>query len=108
MGNGEQLMSTSYDPGAYRVNATAETLMRQAPMTVQVYLHDAITIIDERFGNGFAKATPELLGQFLVACALDFQAGIVARSIEHLADQVEDIADQINAGLSVTVVADRD
>lgn len=42
--------------------------------TVDEWLDMAIASIDQRFGKGFAKANPELLGAFLQTCAGTAQA----------------------------------
>lgn len=68
--------------------ATPETLMRQAPMTIEVYLLEAVKIIDEQFGSGYAKKNPELVGSFIQACASDFQAGFLGGEIEKLAELI--------------------
>jgi hypothetical protein len=60
-----------------RVTADMLTLMRQAPMTVEVYLIDAIKTIDNQFGEGYAKQNPQLVGAFIQACAHDFHATIM-------------------------------
>jgi hypothetical protein len=58
--------------------------MRQAPMTAHDYLLAAVHDIDEIFGQGYARAHPELAGQFILTCAIDFAGAIVARAIENL------------------------
>jgi hypothetical protein len=73
----------------HRVTAGSATLMRQAPMTADEYLHSAIDCIDARLGNGYAKAHPELIGAFMQTSAIDFTAGIIARAIEAVADAIE-------------------
>jgi hypothetical protein len=52
-------------------------LMDQAPMTVQVYLMEAVKSIDSEFGDGYAKNNPELVGAFISACAVGFQSGVL-------------------------------
>lgn len=53
-----------------------DTLMRQAPKTVHLYLIEAIENIDDCFGKGYAKANPQLVAAFISACAVDFQTMI--------------------------------
>jgi hypothetical protein len=74
------------------ITTNNETLLRQAPMTADVYLDHAIRDIDDRLGKGFAKAHPELIAAYIQTCALDFGAAVIARAIESLADAVEDAA----------------
>lgn len=73
----------------HRVTASGQTLMRQAPMTADEYLHSAIDCIDARLGKGYAKAHPELIGAFMQTSAIDFTARIIARAIEAVADAIE-------------------
>ena len=49
-------------------------------MTAETYFNQAIEIIDQRFGDGYAEVHPELLGAFRHTAALDFQACIIAKS----------------------------
>jgi hypothetical protein len=59
-----------------------ETLMRQAPMTATEYLDAAVESIDFRFGDGYAKQHPELVGAFMITAALDYGATSLARTEE--------------------------
>lgn len=70
-----------------RVEATGAELMRQAQMTAEVYLIDAITSIDKKLGVGYAAAHPELIGAFINASAIDFGASVIARALEAIADR---------------------
>ena len=56
-------------------------------MTVNSYLHAGIKRIDGVFGEGYAKANPELLAAFIQACAKDFNTSTIAQTLQHsLAD----------------------
>lgn len=55
---------------------TPENLMKQAGMTVHVYLMDAVRSIDGQFGDGYAAAHPELVAAFIQACAIDYATAI--------------------------------
>ena len=72
-----------------RVTTGSATLMRQAPMAADEYLHSAIDCVDARLGKGYAQAHPELIAAFMQTSALDFTAGVVARAIEAVADAIE-------------------
>ena len=65
-----------------KYRSQVEMLFRQAPMTAQTYLGQAIEMIDQKFGKGYAKTHPALVGAFIETCALDYLAG-------HLADALE-------------------
>ena len=75
------------------MSADADTLMRQAPMTVDLYLRKAVESIDEVFGAGYAKAHPEVVAAFMQACSWDFATTMGSNSVDRLADA-------INAGLA--------
>lgn len=65
-----------------RIEADSLTLLKQAPMTVEEYLDAAVRDLDGRFGEGYAKANPGLVGAYIHACALDFGAAVIAGAIE--------------------------
>ena len=71
----------------------SDTLMRQAPMSADLYLRKAVESIDEVFGAGYAKAHPAVVTAFLQACAVDFATTMGSNAINRLADA-------INAGLA--------
>lgn len=63
------------------ITADATTLMRQAPMTAQTYLIEAVRCIDTEFGCGYAKEHPELVAAFMQASASDFNFATLAKAI---------------------------
>jgi hypothetical protein len=46
--------------------------MLEARDTATQYFNQAARIIDEKFGEGFAKAHPELIGHFMLTIAVSF------------------------------------
>jgi hypothetical protein len=70
------------------IEAGNSTLLKQAPMTADEYLASAISCIDDKLGNGYAKAHPELVAAFIQTSAMDLGAAVVARAIETLATAV--------------------
>lgn len=80
---------------SHEVTASNETLMRQAGITADVYLADAIAAIDERLGKGAAAAAPALVGAYMQAAALDYQANIMARSLSQLGTCLSSVGEQI-------------
>jgi len=73
--------------------ASTETLLRQAPMTAEQYLDEAVSNIDDILGDGYAASHPELLGAFIITCALDLGAMQLAKTVgyglERLAIAIE-------------------
>jgi hypothetical protein len=82
---------------AMRIEAGSATLFKQAPMTANEYLIGAIDHIDAVFGNGYARAHPELVAAVVQACALDFGAAVIARAFEAVADSAKEVAGAIEA-----------
>jgi len=72
---------------SYKITADVETLMKQAPMTVHLYLGHAIEMIDEKFGEGYAKENPVLTAAFVQACASDFNTSINNAVRQELAEE---------------------
>lgn len=64
------------------ITADATTLMRQASMTAHDYLHAVIKSIDDAFGEGYAKSTPELIAAFMQVAARDFHTAITTQAIQ--------------------------
>ena len=71
-----------------RISASAETLLRQAGMTAAEYLDNAVDEIDVKFGDGFAKEHPELVGAFMHTAALDFASAVITSAIQDLAEDL--------------------
>ncbi len=72
-----------------RITNDAATLMRQAPMTAQTYLIDAIKSIDLAFGDGYAKKHPVLVSAYIQTCAIDFATGVLAGVVQDFAASVQ-------------------
>ncbi len=53
---------------------TAENQMRQASMTTCEYFWNAIKDIDDKFGEGYAKQNPQLVGDFMKVASQDFDS----------------------------------
>jgi len=72
----------------YGISASNDTLLRQASMTAAEYLYKAVDEIDGKFGDGFSKEHPELVGAFMHTAALDFAATIITSAIQDLAEEL--------------------
>jgi hypothetical protein len=79
-----------FDSG--RITADFATLMRQAPMTAHDWMQQAVRDIDELFGEGYAKENPDLVGHYLMTCAIDYGSGVLSKCIT---DAIDGIADTI-------------
>lgn len=76
------------------IEASMDTLMRQAPKTVAEYLDSAVEAIDAKFGDGYATKNPALVSAFLQAASMDYAGSIIAQQlregIEHAGSAVAD------------------
>jgi hypothetical protein len=69
----------------------ADALVAGACETADKYLASAIQQIDQRLGEGAAKANPELVAGFMRAAALDFAAMWIAESVDALTASVQEL-----------------
>jgi hypothetical protein len=72
------------------IKANNLILLEQAPLTAKTYMSSAIDYIDDRLGEGYAKAHPELIGAFMQTSAIDLGTAIIARAIETAATAIGD------------------
>ena len=75
------------------ITADNTELMRQAPMTADVYLRAAVRCIDDVLGKGYAAQHPELIGAFMQTAAVDLGASVVARALESVVSAIVDVAE---------------
>jgi len=78
----------------------AELSMRQAGMRAHEYMIEAIRDIDGEFGEGFARAHPELVGAYMRTAAADFAATFQADRLEEIGDSLEGISNNLVGGAS--------
>lgn len=85
------------------ITAKFDKLMKQALMTADVYMGEAVERIDRQFGGGFARKNPGLVGTFMQVAALDFGFAVLAQQLraglESVAENIPDtepIADALN------------
>jgi hypothetical protein len=69
-----------------KIMASAAALIREAPMTTNEYLSEAIKEIDNTFGEGYAKANPELVGAYISTCAIDVAAASITSALQDIAE----------------------
>ena len=62
--------------------------MDQATSTAKNYFLDAIKCIDSKFGDGYAKSHPELIGSFMNAAAADYATWSNGTNTAHLVDAI--------------------
>lgn len=70
-----------------KITADNYQLMMQSPATIELYLKQAVKSIDAVFGKGFAKDNPQLVGDFIQACATDYGSSIVTRALQEIAER---------------------
>lgn len=86
------------------VSAGSSTLLRQAHMTADEYLLQAIDCIDRRLGDGYARAHPELIAAFMNIAARDFHTSLTVKALDHLDDSLTKFAETVAQGISITVI----
>jgi hypothetical protein len=62
--------------------------MRQGADTADLWLRQVVRSLDDVFGEGYARATPEVVAAMLAAAASDFRTTNLSGSIDRLADAV--------------------
>ena len=73
-------------------------LMDQASVTASKYMRQAVASIDEQFGDGYAKAHPELVAAFVQAASRDFLAAVLH---DHVVSALYAVADHLPGVLDV-------
>ena len=68
-----------------RITANAAELMKQGPITADVYMNAAIKSIDEKFGEGYSNKNPELVSSYMKTCALDFATASITSALQDIA-----------------------
>ena len=76
-----------------------DELMHQASVTASKYMRQAIASIDEQFGNGYAKAHPELVAAFVQAASRDFLAAVLH---DHVVSALYAVADHLPGQMEVS------
>jgi hypothetical protein len=87
---------------AREVTAGAETLMRQAGMTADEYLHAALRNLDEVCGKGRALDHPNIVGAMIIAAALDYHSAQLNLVGQFVREGLEAIADAIRGGRALS------
>ncbi|NQY21457.1 MAG: hypothetical protein HRT40_09135 [Campylobacteraceae bacterium] len=72
-----------------KITASMETLVEQAPWTTKMYFKEAIKDIDELFGEGYAKANPELVGQYIRSCSNDVMTGCITSALQEISESID-------------------
>ena len=63
-------------------------LVGQTPETNAIYLKAAIEKIDNRLGREYAKNHPELIGAFIISCAIDFHSSMLTLASKNYQDDL--------------------
>lgn len=71
---------------------TPTDLMHQAMLTSQSYLNSAVLFIDEKFGEGYAKAHPELIVGYMGSAAQDYNTGTMHQGLGNLSNDLDRLA----------------
>lgn len=82
-------MTMYYD----EISASFATLLRQASMTADDYLMNAIEGVEKRLGEGAAKKYPQIVAAYMQAAATDFHGSVLAQQVRR---GLDGIANAIN------------
>ena len=75
-----------------------ERTMRQASMTANLYLLEAIKSIDSIFEKeGFAKEHPELIAAFVKSCNDDYHSTMLYNILTRTNEKISDLSETINS-----------
>ena len=69
-----------------------ENALSQASLTIDQYIGQAINLIDSRFGDGYSREHPELVGQLVQSQAMDFNSTVMTAALYEIADRLDQIA----------------
>ena len=87
-----------------------QALMNQSKDTAHDYMMAAIRSIDEKFGEGYAKNNPQLVGDFMKTATIDYLScsGLqsIATSLDFVTEQIGNIAESIDCAAAGCHVAD--
>lgn len=59
------------------------------PETAEKYFREVIKLIDDVFGDGYAKANPALVAGMLQVCAGDFGACMISNALDRVAEAIQ-------------------
>ena len=60
--------------------------MEDASGATRYYFSDAIDVIDSKFGKGYAKEHPDLVGQFIKSAVLEYGSNCIAKALYDIAE----------------------
>ena len=66
-----------------------DTAMRQSPDTINFYLRNAVEMIDDEFGEGYAKKNPDLVASLVKVQFEDFKNCGLTKVLYEIAEAIE-------------------
>ncbi len=78
-----------------KIDASWETLIRQASMVMDDFLDEAIIRIDNKFGEGFAKANPGLVGDLVKSTSVIYAGDVNVVGSQWVAESLSLVSDNI-------------
>lgn len=82
-----------------KIKSDWKKIMEDGSDAAVSYLVQAVKAIDEKFGDGYAKQHPELVGAFMKAAATDSQGIQIAKAIQELAEELSKANSEIASQL---------
>jgi|SRR5471032_708528 len=72
------------------ISASYDTLFQQAKDVAESYFRAAVRNIDAQFGEGYAKAHPELIAALIKAASADMNTATLAVAIQEATEGISD------------------
>jgi hypothetical protein len=72
----------------YRITADNDTIMRQGPTTIELYINE----IKGNMGEEWCEKNPMAMAMLVQACATECSGGFIARAMEGVAEAIEELS----------------
>lgn len=73
---------------------SAQQHFENSSMATHDWMLRAVRDIDEIFGEGYARANPQLVGMYIQTAALDFLTGFGLQTVSASLDKIADMLDE--------------
>ncbi len=71
------------------IKASWKKLMEDASGASRYYMSEAADAIDAKFGKGYAKAHPELVGQYMKVAVYEYRSNCIAKVLYDIASEFQ-------------------
>lgn len=78
----------------FQVTASPDELLNQASSTATRYFKEAVAVIDNQFGDGYARAHADLVAAFMRTASIDFATAIFSHAVQEAVQAVQQSQDE--------------